>query len=313
MARRSQRDDPEVIRRELVDLLVNFERHLAHSDLRTKVCGLIPANHLLRDLGSSLVVGDDTASARDRILHYMRRHVGIVVHGDELMIVAGISEYARRVRELRVEHGWSIMSGVTVSEMRRNAEEEDSDEALEIPDMKPDEYVLLDVGQDRDGAYRWHVANEIRKEGSLSVRDKILAYLRKNVGKIVNGEELRYVANNKTEWARRTRELRTEFGWPLVTRTNGRPDLPIGTYVLETERQSPPHDRAIKDSVRRKVLQRDGYACRRCEWSHDDWNASDPRHLEAHHIKHHAHGGDNDASNLVTYCNVCHDLVHAEN
>ena len=142
------------------------------------------------------------------------------------------------------------------------------------------------------------------------MRDKILKFLRENVGRGVTGEELRYVAGDKTEWARRVRELRTEFGWPVATKSTGRPDLGIGVYVLQADRQSPEHDRHIPDDVRREVLRRDGYRCRACTWSHNEWNPSDPRHLELHHVKHHARGGENIKENLTTLCTVCHDKLH---
>ncbi len=258
------------------------------------------------------MLGENTHSARDRILLYLKKHVGLVIHGDELMVVAGISEYARRVRELRVQAGWGIITGTTVTEMRRYSESDDVEELADIPVMKPDEYMLQFDQQDKEAAHRWHFANEIRKTKNMGVKDKILLFMRKNVGKLISGEELRYVAGNKSEWARRTRELRTEHGWPVTTKSNGRPDLPVAIYVLEQDRQSPPHDRIIKDDVRRAVLRRDSYKCQfsGCGWLHDLWNPSDPRHLEVHHILHHAKGGGNYAENLVTYCNVCHDIVH---
>ena len=131
-----------------------------------------------------------------------------------------------------------------------------------------------------------------------------------NVGHGVTNEELRYVANDKTEWARRVRELRTEFGWPVVTKTTGRPDLGIGVYVLQADRQSPEHDRQIPDDVRREVMRRDRHKCKKCGWSHGEWNPSDPRHLEIHHKQHHAQGGLNVEENLITLCTVCHDKVH---
>jgi hypothetical protein len=189
----------------------------------------------------------------------------------------------------------------------------DQDEREEVPDelrnMRPSEYVLLRAEQDRDAAHRWNTANAIRKQGG-SVRDKILAFLKANIGLGVTNEELRYVAGDKTEWARRVRELRTEFGWPIVTKTTGRPDLGIGVYLLQADRQSPEHDRKIPDEVRREVLRRDGYKCRECGWSPDEWNPSDPRHLELHHVEHHAKGGQNVEGNLKTVCTVCHDKVH---
>ena len=89
-----------------------------------------------------------------------------------------------------------------------------------------------------------------------------------------------------------------------------RPDLAVGVYLLQAHRQSPEHDRSIPDDIRREVLRRDGYKCKDCAWSHDEWNPSDPRHLELHHIKHHVKGGENVQGNLKTLCTVCHDKVH---
>ncbi|MEX2578619.1 MAG: hypothetical protein WD342_06140 [Verrucomicrobiales bacterium] len=74
-----------------------------------------------------------------------------------------------------------------------------------------------------------------------------------NVGKSVTGEELSYVANS-TEWARRTRELRTEEGFPISTKMSGNPSLPVGVYVLEQDRQTPKHDRHIPEPVRRQAI-----------------------------------------------------------
>jgi hypothetical protein len=139
---------------------------------------------------------------------------------------------------------------------------------------------------------------------------KVLKFLRANVGRAVTGEELRYVAGNKTEWARRVRELRTEHGWPVATKTTGRSDLAVGVYILQADRQSAEHDRHIKDDVRREVLRRDGYTCKGCGWSHKEWNPADPRHLELHHVTHHARGGQNIKENLRALCNVCHDRAH---
>ena len=75
------------------------------------------AAHLLRDLGSSLINEENCNSARDRILAYLFKYPRVVIHGDELLVVAGISEYARRIRELRVQFGWPVLSGTTLREM----------------------------------------------------------------------------------------------------------------------------------------------------------------------------------------------------
>lgn len=307
MARRSRQSDPEKIRKEVIDLLSNFESRLAKGDLRQKVIALIPIRNLLNDLGSSLIPAEIASSARDRILAYLQRYPLTVIDGQELAVVAGISEYARRVRELRREFGWSVATGVTLAEMH-----EAGDGLIpDLGDLKPDHYVLLSGDQDRDAALRWNVANEIRKRKGLSVRDRILEFFKANVERPVTNEELRYVAGDKTEWARRVRELRTEFGWQIVTKNTGNPDLPVGSYVLQTLEQLPEHDRHIPDEVRARVLERDGSACVNCKWTYAKRIPGDPRQrLELHHKQHHAKGGANDDANLITLCNVCHDKEH---
>ncbi|MEN6355521.1 MAG: HNH endonuclease [Armatimonadota bacterium] len=297
--------DSEAIRRKVAELIASFESDLKGDDLRTKVLALVPVFGKLRDLGKSLLPTDIT-SARNRIIYYFCKYPNVVISGNELLVVSGIQDYPRRIRELRVQFGWSIASGITMKEM---LEAEDSEIPDEYRNMKPDEYVLLSAEQDRDAAHRWNIANSIRRQ-KKSVQSKILEFLRANVERGVTGEELRYVANNKTEWARRVRELRTEQGWPVATKSTGRPDLSVGIYVLQADRQGYEHDRHIPDEVRRAVLRRDKYTCQVCCWTHDLWNPSDPRHLELHHLKHHVKGGDNSEGNLQTMCNICHDVKH---
>lgn len=298
----------EEVRLQLVDLLQNFQQHLRGGDLRDKVLALIPCQRLLRVLGRSLLPKEDGDSGRYRVLSYLRKYPFTVIGGEELGIVSGIGEWARRVRELRVEFGWSILNGLTAREMAD--EGEFPLEGVNVSEMKVTDYILISEIEDREAAHRWNVANQIRKRKS-GVREKILDYFRENVGKPVTGEELRYVANDKKEWARRVRELRTEFGWTVTTKQTGRPDLPIGVYVLESLRQLPAHDRNIRDDVRVEVLARDEYCCTQCRWNHGMATPSDPRHhLELHHLKQHVHGGANTAENLITVCNVCHDKIH---
>lgn len=297
----------EEIRKKLQELIINFEQELESENLRKKVLALIPCFNHLRELGKSLIPVDIARSARDRILHYFLKYSRVIIKGDELLVVSGIQEYARRVRELKIQFGWSIISGVTAKEMY--AENEFPLKNINPESMGPSDYILISKKQDRDAAFRWQLANDIRKE-NIGVREKLLKYFRANVGKKITGEELKYLAKNRSEWGRRVRELRTEFGWPVMTRNSGRPDLDIGVYLLEADRQSPEHDRQIKDAVKREALRRDGYKCTKCNWSHEEWNRSDPRHLELHHINPHAEGGENTEDNLITLCTVCHDDVH---
>jgi len=315
MARRSQPNNvPEELRQSLVELLTNFADELQKEDLREKVVALVPAFHKLRDLGSSLIPKSEAASARDRIIAYLLQYPGVVIDGDELMVVSGISEWARRVRELRVQFGWWIYSGVTFNQMAQNADDEATFKAMGIDpqEIRPDQYVLMRTEQDRDAALRWNILNEIRKK-KISVKDKIIEYLRKNVGTPVTGEELSYLAGDAKEWARRVRELRTEDGWPIATKNTGRIDLPVGTYVLEEDRQAYEHDRTIPDPGRVAVLKRDNFRCAHCGWSRDLLNKDDPRKmLELHHKQQHKDGGENTVENLITLCNVCHDDIHRQ-
>lgn len=240
MARRSQPSNvPEELRQSLVELLTNFAEELHKEDLREKVVALVPAFHKLRDLGSSLIPQSEAASARERIIAYLKQYPRVVIDGDELMVVSGINEWARRVRELRVQFGWWIYSGVTFTQMAQNPDDEAMLRTMGIDPkaIRPDQYVLMREEQDRDAAHRWNVLNEIRKK-KVSVKEKIIEYLRKNVGTPVTGEELSYLAGNTKEWARRVRELRTEDGWPIATKNTGRNDLPVGVYVLEEDRQA---------------------------------------------------------------------------
>ncbi len=310
MTRRSRIENSNELRQRLINLLVEFEHHLRGANLRQQVRELVPATHILRDLGSSLIRDETANSARDRILSYLQKHVGQVIDGDELMVVAGISEYARRIRELRVEGGWPILSGHTARDLCEAADGETFPSEELPPEMGPDQYVLQDDRQDLDAAHRWHTANQIRKS-SHGIQEKLLAYFRVNVGRPITSEELRYVANDRSEWARRTRELRTEEGWPIVTRYNGNPMLPVGVYVLARDEQVPEHDRHIKEITRREVMERDVWRCRwrGCGWSKDRYD-HDARYLELHHIVHHLHGGSNEKDNLVTLCNLHHDEVH---
>jgi HNH endonuclease len=322
MGRRSRRSgDLEGLCQQAVDLLANFKAELAQDDLRKKVLALVPAVYALRQLGASLIPDSEAPSARDRILAYLQRYPMQVIDGDELAVVSGIGEWARRLRELRTKFGWSIYSGSTFKDIAKDRGQ--AEELAEIGRMlglsdlskiKPDQYVLVSEVQDLQAATRWNVLNDIRKT-KISVTDKILTYLLRNIGVPVTGEELRYLAKDKSEWPRRTRELRTEEGWQVKTRSSGRPDLPVAVYVLESDRQAPEHDRKIPDDVRVAVLKRDGFKCAKpdCRWHRGLQNPDDPRSmLELHHIDHHAQGGQNTVKNLITLCNVHHDAVHRE-
>lgn len=221
--------------------------------------------------------------AKPRILEYLKLVQGRVVDRSQIAGVAGISEWARRVRELRVEDGWLISSAVSRD------------------DLKPGEYRLESLEPDTALAQRWRKANRIRKlPGGGKAR--ILAYFLDNVLVPVAKDELRYVARLQ-EHPRRIREL-VEEGWQIESNLD-RPELEPGQYVMVDPRQLPPRARkAIK--LRYEILDRDGHRCLSC-----GARPGDGRRLQVHHTKPVAAGGDNDPENLETLCEDCHAGRHA--
>ncbi|MDR0848168.1 MAG: HNH endonuclease [Propionibacteriaceae bacterium] len=82
--------------------------------------------------------------ARAKLRHYFLDHVGEVLTSDTLREVAGISEWARRVRELRNDEGYQILSHHDRS------------------DLKPWEYVLEDPSPQQ--GYARTMSKELRAE-----------------------------------------------------------------------------------------------------------------------------------------------------
>jgi hypothetical protein len=82
--------------------------------------------------------------AKARILRYLLVTRGKVVNKEELSGVSGIYEWARRVRELRLEEGWPISS----NENRT--------------DLKPGEYVLEGDKPDLGLRDQWRTASRPR-------------------------------------------------------------------------------------------------------------------------------------------------------
>jgi hypothetical protein len=280
--------------------LKRFGRQRAGLDLREKVLQLVEIYANVKDLGINAVAesGIDAAGAPERIRLYLVQYHGVVVDGAELEVVSGISEYGRRIRELRVEEGYQIASGASP----------DPESGISL---KPDQYMLVSPEPDQNAARRWHVANRIRKSSHGS-QHRVLQFLLENVGQVVTTEELAYVAKDAHEFGRRTRELRTEKGYAVATRFTGRPDLGPGQYVLQSkDRIAEPHDRRIPEEVLKVVYKRDENKCRVCGWRIEKWKRDDPRILELHHLEEHVAKGKNVAKNLIVICSRCHDEVHA--
>lgn len=80
--------------------------------------------------------------ARAKLREYFIDNVGKTLNSNELREVAGISEWARRIRELRNEEGWNIQTHNDQSE------------------LKPGEYILVDLK--RIPSFERSVSKEIR-------------------------------------------------------------------------------------------------------------------------------------------------------
>jgi len=59
--------------------------------------------------------------------------------------------------------------------------------------------------------------------------------------------------------------------------------------------------RRVTESLRRRVLERDGHRCRQCR---------SPGRLQIHHIHEQNQGGRHEPDNLMTLCQSCHAMMH---
>lgn len=83
-------------------------------------------------------------AAKDRIRLFFEQNVGNIVTTQQIREIAGISEYARRIRELRDEEGMQIFSHV------------------DRHDLKPGEYVLESL--DRTPSIERGISPQLRNE-----------------------------------------------------------------------------------------------------------------------------------------------------
>lgn len=140
-------------------------------------------------------------------------------------------------------------------------------------------------------------------------RGKLREHFLANIGRIMDSTELREVANNQSEWARRVRELRTEEGYQILTH-NDRADLKPGQYVLENPKPQPAFSRNISKETRAYVLDRNGFTCQMCgaaAGENHPYDAGRKTRLHIGHIIDKSKGGSDDPSNLRAICSVCNE------
>lgn len=223
-------------------------------------------------------------TAQERLLRYLLAHRGQVISGEALAGVAAIYEWARRVRELRVEQGWPIESG------------------LSNGSLKPNEYLLNAERPNQALADKWRLAQAHRRSGG-SGKDRLLRFLTAIHPAAADQEQLGYVARIPS-WQRRMREL-DEEGWQIRSNVD-EPELAPGTYRLASTTRRPPRARQAI-ALRYKILERDRFTCQDCQARRGDPGIR----LEVHHKRLVSQGGDNSATNLVTLCDGCHAGRHA--
>jgi biotin operon repressor len=226
---------------------------------------------------------------RKKILDYLKARAGTPVAGEELATISDIGEWARRVRELRVQEGW------------------------DITELGGSLYRLESPQRDEERARKWQLLNGLRRRKG-SVESRVRAVLEAFVGEVLTRDEIDYVGRRK-EATRRLRELRDEEGWPIETHVDD-PSLKPGEYRLAS---SDPNDfrdplqRLYDDDVRERVFERDNYTCQVCGRDRDSaLRAGATRFwLELHHkvavadeLAELPKSERNKIENLVT---LCHD------
>lgn len=125
-----------------------------------------------------------------------------------------------------------------------------------------------------------------------SAKERLLAFLQDNAGKVVSLDVLRNVAQTN-DWTRSMRTLRQE-GWDIETLQN--------SYILHSLIQNNVINvrTTISPKLRYAILQRDNSTCQRCGKT-----INDGIKLEVDHKIPVDCGGTNDPENLWTLCNVC--------
>lgn len=144
---------------------------------------------------------------------------------------------------------------------------------------------------------------------SKGARARLRAHFLDNLGRKMSSDELRSVSGNKSEWARRVRELRTEEGFQILTH-NDLSELKPGEYILNSPKPIPAFERAISKETRAFVLDRNGFTCQQCGAVAGEPHPYDPSRktrLQIGHVIDKSQGGSDDASNLRALCSVCNE------
>lgn len=147
------------------------------------------------------------------------------------------------------------------------------------------------------------------KQPRGGARGKLRAHFLANIGRVMDSGELRAIADNQSEWARRVRELRAEEGF-LILAHHDRSELKPGQYLLETPKPQPAFERSISKETRAFVLDRNGFTCQMCgavAGEPHPYDSTRKTRLHIGHIIDKSIGGTDDPSNLRAICSVCNE------
>ena len=233
--------DPAEAFRQAVRRLSELEHAVASQERQGDVAEAMIALRLavVRAYGGRRVKAPHGHGARKAILRYLQERCGEWVYGDELAAISGIGEWARRVRELRVEDGYDIEEEAGM-------------------------YRLRTVESDLEKAARWRLVGEIQLQQGTS-SERILNLLIACVGGKVNGAELDRVAGSRIG-ARVTRELRNIQMCPIES-SGDAADLAGDQYRLVSandEDRTDPYQRLYPEDLRHEIFRRDRYSCWVC-------------------------------------------------
>ena len=145
-----------------------------------------------------------------------------------------------------------------------------------------------------------------RKPGS---RQLILDYFLENIATMLESRDIQNASGGASEWARRTRELRNEDGYQILTHKD-RANLKPNQYLMETGERLPAFSRGISKETRAIVLERNGYTCQMCGLAAGDPDPFIPKRtvrLTMGHILDKSKGGDDSAKNLRSVCTNCNE------
>jgi hypothetical protein len=136
-------------------------------------------------------------------------------------------------------------------------------------------------------------------------RTKLRQFLEANVGIVVTSKQLRDAAGSDvSEWARRVRELKDEFGMQIATHSDDA-SLRPNEYLLKTLEIRPVIARGISGKLRRQILERNGFTCQVCGAAAGEESGCEPPkkcRLQIDHVLPISQGGKDEPHNLRAVC-----------